>query len=135
MARVQATFDEQKALQEEMFGQIEALDAIRAQLEAQLTGGKRRGRCLRHLSWRRWPAPEAAAEAAAVSAASELEAMASATSAPSELEAMASAKAEAEAAAEAAAASAASELEAMVSAKAEAEADASAKAEEAASES
>ena len=28
MARVQATFDEQKALQEEMFGQIEALDAI-----------------------------------------------------------------------------------------------------------
>jgi hypothetical protein len=35
-ARVQATFDEQKAVMEEMFGQIESLDALRCQLEAQL---------------------------------------------------------------------------------------------------
>ena len=80
MARVQATFDEQKALQEEMFGQIEALDAIRAQL-AQLTEAN------------------AAGDAARAEAEETKQA----------LQAMASAKAEAEAAAEAAAASAASE--------------------------
>ena len=121
MARVQATFDEQKALQEEMFGQIEALDAIRAQLEAQLTEANAAGDAARAEAEETKQALQAMASAKAEA---EAAAEAAAASAASELEAMVSAKAEAEAAAEAAAASAASELEAMVSAKAEAEADA-----------
>jgi kinesin family protein 15 len=36
MFRVQATFDEQKCVMEEMFGQIEKLDALRTRLEQQL---------------------------------------------------------------------------------------------------
>ena len=40
-ARTKATFDEQQAVMEEMFGQIETLSQIKAQLEEQLAVAQR----------------------------------------------------------------------------------------------
>ena len=47
MLRVQATFDEQKNVMEEMFVQIEKLDALRTELEQQLAEANLAGKAVR----------------------------------------------------------------------------------------